>query len=61
MKARDQAHNFAVQYLRYKAQGQTHEQAWPVCDLAYNLNQSEAVRRATRKLIAKMNEEAMGR
>ena len=61
MKARDQAHNFAVQYLRYKAQGQTHEQAWPVCDLAYNLNQSEAVRRAARKLIAKMNEEAMGR
>ena len=23
MKVRDQAHNFAVQYLRYKAQGQT--------------------------------------
>ena len=61
MKIKDQAQNFAVQYLRYKAQGQTHEQAWPVCDQAYNINQSEAVRRAARKQIAKMNEEAMGR
>ena len=61
MKMKDQAHNFAVQYLRYKTQGQTHEQAWSVCDNVYNLNQSEAVRRATRKLIAKMNEVAMGR
>ena len=61
MKMQDQAHNFAIQYLRYKAQGQPHEQAWAVCDQAYNLNQSEAVRRATRKEIARLNEEAMGR
>ena len=61
MKVQDQAHNFAVQYLRYKAQGQTHEHAWQVCDQAYNLNQSEAVRRAARKQIAQINEALMGR
>ena len=61
MKVQDQAHNIAVQYLRYKAQGQTHELAWQVCNQAYNLNQSEVVRRAARMQIARLTAELMDR